>query len=50
MKTIRGTWEITAQGHNKVYRGDLELPVVGRDLTHALRVVLGLDEPPSGVQ
>lgn len=45
VETVRGTWEITARDHNKVYRGDLQVPVVERDLTGILRVVLGLDEP-----
>jgi hypothetical protein len=47
-ETVRGTWEITARDHNKVYKGELQVLVVQRDLTNALRFVLGLEEHESG--
>ncbi|MCA0252988.1 MAG: hypothetical protein LCH76_12020 [Actinobacteria bacterium] len=40
---VRGTWEITARDHHKVYRGRLSVPVDNRDLTADLRIVLGLE-------
>ncbi len=43
LEHVRGTWEITARGHNKVYSGDLEVRVANQDFTAAFREVLGLD-------
>jgi len=40
---VRGIWELTAQGHNKVYTGELRVPVVDQDFTADFRRILGLD-------
>lgn len=41
---VRGTWEITARGHHKVYSGELRVPVADRDFTAVFRHVLGLSD------
>lgn len=44
MKSIRGTWELTARDHNEVYAGEIEFAVASvHDLTEAARSVLRLD-------
>lgn len=41
---VRGTWEITARGHHKVYTGELRVQVVDQDFTADFRRVLGVDD------
>lgn len=44
VNSVHGTWEITARDHHDVYSGSLEVEVRDPlDLTHALRLVLGLE-------
>lgn len=41
MKTIHGTWEITARGHNEVFSGEINLPVEdSRDVTELAQFIL----------
>lgn len=41
MKTIHGTWEITARGHNEVFSGETNLPVEdSRDVTELAQFIL----------
>lgn len=43
-EAVRGTWEITARGHNEIYTGTIVVEVVDPvDLTNAMRILLGLD-------
>ena len=43
-ETVRGTWEITARGHNEIYTGTIVVEVADPvDLTNAMRILLGLD-------
>lgn len=40
---VHGTWEITARGHNKVYAGELFVPIgAAVDLTSEFMDLLGL--------
>lgn len=43
---VNGVWEVTARGHNRVYRGELSIPVVDRDFSLDLREILEMAEPP----
>jgi hypothetical protein len=41
---IHGTWQITAEGHNEIYSGELDIDVAeAADLTPLLRKLMGLD-------
>lgn len=44
LKSIHGTWELTARDHNDVYTGEIDIPVAGtRDLTDVARQILRLE-------
>ena len=46
IKTLRGTWELTARDHNDIFTGEISVPVqVPHDLTAVARKVLGLEDP-----
>ncbi|WP_419703233.1 hypothetical protein [Promicromonospora sp. NFX87] len=46
---IRGTWEITARGHHKVYAGELSVPIgAAVDLTPEFMSILGLHDREDG--
>jgi hypothetical protein len=45
LKSVHGTWELTARGHNNVYTGEIDVAASGdRDLTIVARQILGLED------
>ena len=48
-KSLTSEWTLTARGHDKTYKGSLQIPVAEQhDLTHTTREALGLPRLPSG--